>query len=170
MNKALPTVIALVAAALLQVAVAPHLAIGGVVPNLLLLVVVTLALVEGPQAGASAGFAAGLVYDLLGSGPIGPAALVLVVIGHLAGLVHSNMFAEGWRLPVTVVFLASLVAELAYAGVLAVLGTGSPFWSSFTNVILPAAVYNGTLALLIYPVLARFLRREKQMTTFRRLA
>jgi rod shape-determining protein MreD len=170
MNRFVPTVAAIVGAALLQVAVAPHLSIGGVVPNLLLLVVVTLALVEGPRAGASAGFAAGLVYDLLGSGPIGPAVLVLTLIGHVAGLVHSNMFAEGWVLPVTVVFLASLIAEVSYALVLTVLGAGSPYWSSFAHVLLPGAVYNGTLALLTYPVLARFLRREKQMTTFRRLA
>ncbi len=169
MSRTLPIVAALVVAALLQVALAPHLAIGGVAPNLLLLVVLSLALLRGAGSGAAAGFAAGLVFDLLGTGPIGPAALVLAVVGYLAGSLQENMFAEGWRLPVTVVFIAGLVAELSYAAVLAVLGVGSPFLSSLTAVILPAAAYNGVLALLVYPWLARFLRQERRVTTFRRI-
>lgn len=169
MRRALPALGALFVAAILQVAVAPNIAMGGAVPNFMLLVVVTLALTQGPTAGASAGFAAGLVFDLLSVGPVGPAALVMTVIGYLAGSLSANMFAEGWRLPTTVVLVASISAELAYGAVLAVLGAGEPFWSTFVAVMLPTAVYNGVLALLAYPFLARLLRQERQMTTFRRL-
>ncbi|MDO8987462.1 MAG: rod shape-determining protein MreD [Coriobacteriia bacterium] len=169
MRRALPTIVALFAAALLQVAVAPNLAIGGAVPNFMLLVVVTLALTQGASAGAAAGFVAGLVFDLLGAGPIGPGALVFTVVGHLAGSLSANMFAEGWRLPTTVVLIASLLTELSYGAVLAVLGQGEPFWSTFVAVMLPTAVYNGVLALLVFPFLARLLRQDRQMTTFRRL-
>ena len=102
MRRLLPTIGAVVVAALLQAGLAPYMAIGGVVPNFLLLVVVTLALVEGPAAGCSVGFACGLIFDLLGPGPVGPMVLVLSVTGYLAGLLHENMFAEGWLLPITV--------------------------------------------------------------------
>ncbi len=169
MNKWLPTVTALAGALVLQVGVAPHLAISGVVPNLFLLVVITLAMLEGRSAGAAAGFAAGLLFDLLGTGPVGAAALVFSVTGYIAGSLSEHMFAESWLMPVTVVFVASLSAELAYALVLTVLGAGSPFWSAFASVILPAAVYNSVLALLVYPLLARFLRRGRPMTTFGRI-
>lgn len=169
MRRALPTIAALFVAVVMQVAIAPNIAIGRAVPNFMLLVVVALALTEGPAAGASAGFVAGVLFDLLGSGPIGPAALVLTVVGYLAGSLSANMFAEGWRLPVTVVLIASLLAELSYGAVLAILGVGQPFWSTFLAVMLPTAVYNGVLALLAFPFLARLLRTERQMTTFRRL-
>jgi len=169
MNKWVPTIAALVGALLLQVAVAPHLAIGGVVPNVFILVVLTLALLEGPNAGAASGFAAGLLFDLLGTGPVGAAALVLAVTGYIAGSLSEHMFAEGWLMPVTVVFIAGLSAEVAYALVLAVLGAGNPFWTSLVTVILPAAVYNGALALLLYPWLARFLRKDRPMPTFGRI-
>ncbi|MDZ4181098.1 MAG: rod shape-determining protein MreD [Coriobacteriia bacterium] len=169
MNRAFSIAAALLAAMLLQVAVAPHIAIAGVAPNFLLLVVIALALLDGPRAGTASGFAAGLAFDLLGSGPIGPAALVLCVVGWVAGSLQANMFAEGWRLPVTVAFLTSLVAEVSYAIVLAVLGAGSPLLAAFTGVMLPAAVYNGMLALFLFPVLARFLRRERRVTTFSRI-
>jgi len=165
----LPTLGTLLAAVVLQVAVAPHLAIGGVVPNLLLLVVLTFALIEGRNAGAVGGFTAGLLFDLLGTGPVGVAALVFAVTGYLAGSLSENMFAEGWLLPATVVFVAGFVAEFSYAVVLVLLDAGVPLGETFVNIVLPAALYNGALALLFYPLVARFLRREREMTTFSRI-
>jgi len=171
MRKALPAIAAITVATLLQAGLAPYLAIGGVTPNFLLLVVVTLALVTGPTEGAAAGFAAGLIFDLLGTGPVGPGALVLCITGYVAGLMHEQMFAEGWLLPLTVLGLASLGAEMAYALMLGLLGAGGgSFLTVLFTKILPAAVYNTALALLVYPWLARFLRRDRAMTTFRRLA
>lgn len=168
--KTLPTVLSVFVAGLLQVAIAPHLSIGGVTPNFLLMVVITVALVEGPGPGASAGFAAGLVFDLLGTGPVGPMVLVMTLVGFASGLIHSQMFAEGWLLPLTVLGIASLGAEMAYGLVLAMLGETGGFVAGFVNKMLPGAVYNTVLALLVYPWLARFLRRDQPMKTFRRLA
>jgi rod shape-determining protein MreD len=170
MKRLLPTIAAIFVAALLQAGLAPYIAIGGVEPNFLLLVVVTLALVEGPTAGAAAGFASGLIFDLLGSGPVGPMVLVLTVTGYLAGQLHENMFAEGWLLPLTVLGVASLGSEIAYGLILDLLGVGGPFLMTFFTKMLPSAVYDIALALLIYPWLARFLRQDRPMTTFRRLA
>jgi rod shape-determining protein MreD len=170
MNRVLPTIAAILAATLLQVGLAPYIAIGGVVPDFLLLVVVTLALVEGPTAGASAGFAAGLIFELIGSGPVGPMVLVLAVTGYMAGLLHENMFAEGWLLPLTVLAVASLASTLAYGLMLDLLGVGGPFLLTFFTKMLPEALYDTALGLLIYPWLARFLRQDRPMTTFRRLA
>jgi rod shape-determining protein MreD len=169
MSRLLPTLAALLAAAVLQAALAPYLAIGQVVPNFLLLVVVTIALVEGPGPGAALGFSAGLLFDLLGSGPVGPMLLVLTLTGYLTGLVHENMFAEGWLLPLTVLAIATLSAEVAYGLILLLLGSGGPFWSTFLTKMLPGAIYNTALALLIYPWLARFLRQDRPITTFQRL-
>jgi len=170
MQRLLPTIGAVFVAALLQAALAPYMAIGGVVPNFLLLVTVTLALVEGPAAGCSTGFACGLIFDLLGTGPVGPMVLVLSVTGYLAGLLHENMFAEGWLLPITVLGIAALGSEIAYGLILDLVGSGGPFLVTFVTKMLPAAVYNTALGLLVFPWLARILRRDKAMTTFRRLA
>jgi len=169
MRRSLPVTAAIIAAALLQAGVAPYLAIGHVVPNFLLLVVVTLALVEGPGAGASAGFAAGMLFDLLGTGPVGPMVAVLAITGYLAGMMHEAMFAEGWLLPLSVLAIASLGSEIAYGLILDMLGQGGPFWLTFFAKMVPGAVYDVALALLVYPWLARFLRQDRPMTTFRRL-
>jgi rod shape-determining protein MreD len=161
---------ALLAATVLQSGLAPHMAVGGVVPNLLLLVVVTIALTTGSNEGATTGFVAGLVFDLLATGPLGAMALVLAVVGYAAGTLHTAMFAEGWLLPLTVLGLAALVSEVSYVLLLDVLGADLPFWRILFTKILPGAVYNTVLALLVFPWLARFLRQDRPMKTFRRLA
>lgn len=164
------TVGALAAAFVLQVMLAPHLSIFGVVPNLLLLVVMTLAFVEGPTAGAVAGFAAGLLLDLLGTAPIGAWALVLTITGYTSGMLQENLFAEGWLAPATVAVVAGLVADTSYLVVLAVVGAGPAFWASLGRVVLPGAVYNAVLVVLAYPWLARFLRSDRTMKSFKRVA
>lgn len=170
MMRALPVIGAMLAAMLAQAGIAPYLTIGSATPNFMLLVAVTVALTSGPTAGTSAGFAAGLIFDLLGSGPVGPMALVLAVTGYLAGMMHEQMFAEGWLLPITVLFFAALATEVAYGLMLTLLGVDMAFWRALFTMMLPAAVYNTVLALLIYPWLARFLRRDRPIKTFRRLA
>lgn len=170
MHRSMPVIAAVFVSVLLQVALAPYIAIGGVTPNFLLLIVITLALTEGPVAGGTSGFAAGLLFDLLGAGPVGPMALVLCVVGYLAGLLHEQMFAEGWLLPLTVLASAALGVELSYGLLLSLLGEGGRFGSMLLLKMLPGTAYNTVLALLVFPWLARFLRRERTMTTFRRLA
>jgi rod shape-determining protein MreD len=169
MKQPWPSVLALIAAAIVQVALAPHLAIGPVVPNFLLLVVVTLALTQGPNAGCAVGFFAGLLLDLLGAGPIGLWALVFCVVGYLAGMLEANLFAQGWLMPVTLVFVAGLTAEMAYGLVLSIVGEGGDFWSTFGRVMLPGTVYNTLLAFVVYPWLARILRHEPPVRMVRRL-
>lgn len=170
MNRFWTAAGAIAASVVLQVVVAPHIAPFGVVPSFPLLVVITLAFVQGPGPGASAGFAAGLALDLLGSGPVGAWALVLTVVGYLAGMLEANLFAEGWLLPVTVAFIAGVAAEFSYLVVLAVLGVGLSFWKAVAGVAIPCGVYNSVLALLLYPWLARFLRTDRSVKSFRRLA
>jgi rod shape-determining protein MreD len=170
MSKALTAAIALAVAAILQVSLAPHLALFGVVPNLIFLVVVTLAFVEGPAAGGVSGFIGGLIFDLIGTSVVGPYALVLSVVGYATGMLSANLFAEGWLLPVTIVAVASLSAELANGIVLAVLGLGATFWRDVFTVMIPSALYHTVLAVLVYPWLARILRAERPMRSFRRLA
>lgn len=169
MTRLIP-VLTIIAALVLQVAIVPYIAIAGVMPNALLLSAITIALVKGPRAGMLAGFTTGLLFDLLGTAPIGPGALVFCLVGFAAGSIQENTFAEGWLVPLVVVFFASLTAEVGYVLVLAVLGEGGVTLLGVLGRALPAALYNSLLALLVYPWVARFLRREKPMTTFRRLA
>ena len=77
---------------MLQVAVFPHLAWEGIVPNFCLLVVVAAALVRGPAFAATLGFFAGLLLDLAPPADhvAGRWALALVLVGYVAGLMRQD--------------------------------------------------------------------------------
>ncbi|MCL2491140.1 MAG: rod shape-determining protein MreD [Coriobacteriia bacterium] len=153
-------------AVLLQVMVAPYIAIGGVSPNFLMITVIIMALVEGPNTGTVLGFVAGLLFDLLGAGPVGPMALVLSITGYIAGLVQENLFAEGWILPVGVIALATFTSEILYMIVILFLGTQTSLASAFFGIVLPSTFYNAVCATIICPILTRALRDNTSSVIF----
>lgn len=151
--------ILMVFAVIFQIAVAPNIAIAQTAPNFLFLVVVIAALVDGPARGASMGFGLGLVFDLIGSGPVGPSALVFALVGFLAGSLQRNMFAENWLVPLTLFSVSTLLSQFIYGLVLKVLGTDISFWSSVFYRMIPATLYNTVIALLIFPWITRALKQ-----------
>ena len=75
----------LVTALLAHAAVAPHLAVRRVAPDVLAVAMVAVAVGRGRRAGAAFGFAAGLGTDLFLATPLGTAALAYTVVGHVLG-------------------------------------------------------------------------------------
>src|SRR2546426_11579915 len=69
---------------------APALGIGGVTPDLPLIVVVLLALRRGPEFGGVAGFGAGLLQDAAGGGVVGVQALAKGGVGLAIGAAGSR--------------------------------------------------------------------------------
>ena len=72
-------------ASIFQVSALSVLRVLGATPDLLLVVLVSVALVRGAVSGAVAGFAAGLIVDVATLGTLGLTALLLTVAGYWAG-------------------------------------------------------------------------------------
>lgn len=151
--------ILIVASVILQIAVAPNIAIAETAPNFLFLVVIIAALVDGPTRGASIGFGLGLVFDLIGSGPVGPSALVFALVGFFAGSLQRNMFAENWLVPVTLFSVSTFVSQFLYGLILKILGTDISFWSSVFYRMIPATLFNTVIALLVFPWITKALKQ-----------
>lgn len=119
----------LLTASVLQTSLLPALGMTGVRPDLLLLVVVTVALHDGALSGLRVGFAAGLLADLLVlQSPVGLATLVFTAVGFTIGSVRPYLASDSWTAPVLLAFVASLAGTLGY-GLLALLlgeGRGTP--------------------------------------------
>ncbi len=111
-------------AVVVQVSLLPRLSLPGGGPALVALVIAVVALADGPVAGMLAGFAGGLLADLMppASSPMGRSALVLVVVGELVGLLRRR--PSGWSQSLLLVALASALAGFAVAGLDIVLGAG----------------------------------------------
>lgn len=107
---------AVVVALALQVSFFPHLAVAGVVPDLVLLVVVAFALARGSREAMLLGFVAGLLLDLAppADHSVGRWALSLVLVAAVAGRVRTD---ERVSLPVVLgtVAAASFVGTSTFA-------------------------------------------------------
>ena len=109
--------VAILAAVVLQTALLDRLPFpGGSAPNLVLVLVVTLALASGPTEGMLIGFGAGLALDIAppASNLLGLSALVFCVIGYGCGRLRGPLERSAW-LPLAVVALGVAAGEALYA-------------------------------------------------------
>lgn len=107
---------------LLQVALFSDLNVSGGRPNLLLLFAIVAGMESDAERGAIAGFAAGLVFDLLLDTPAGLSALTLTFVGWGAGAAKDAVLRSSWVITVGLVAAASAVGTLLYAGLALVFG------------------------------------------------
>jgi rod shape-determining protein MreD len=152
---------ALVAVAVvLQVAVFPHVAWEGIVPNFCLLVVVGAALVRGPAFAATLGFFAGLMLDLAPPADhvAGRWALALVVVGYVAGLMRQDTRASATTVLATVA-TSSLVGTSVYALSGLVLGDAVAGAGELARVVLVALLWDVLLTPLVLPGVMRLFTR-----------
>jgi len=149
-----------VVALVLQVAVFPHLAWEGIVPNFCLLVVVAAALVRGPTFAATLGFVAGLMLDLAPPSDhvAGRWALALVVVGCLAGLMRQDTRLSASTVVATVA-VCSLVGTSVYALSGVVLGDSGASFGDLVRVILVALLWDVLMTPLVVPGVMRLLSR-----------
>ncbi len=161
-NRILLSAPLVVVALVIQVSVLARLHLPGAVPDLLLLTVLGLAMVYGHVAGALIGFGAGLLADLAppADHAAGRYALVLCVIGYLAGLAKT----ENGRLksatgPMAVVVAAAIGATLLYAGVGALVGDTAARHVGLVSLLFTASLYDLLLAPFVVPGIMALARR-----------
>ena len=163
-NRILLSVPLVVVALVIQVSVLARLHLPGAVPDLLLLTVLGLAMVYGHVAGALIGFGAGLLADLAppADHAAGRYALVLCVIGYLAGLAKpENGRLKSATGPMAVVVAAAIGATLLYAGVGALVGDTAARHVGLGSLLFTAALYDLLLAPFVVPGLMALARRAE---------
>lgn len=99
---------------LLQLVLGNHVSVFGAKPGFMLVLTGVVALSRGSRAGAIAGFGAGLLFDLLGTGPVGLSSLLGSVAGYALGRGQRNLFADGWKVPLAQFAVASLAYNALY--------------------------------------------------------
>jgi rod shape-determining protein MreD len=147
-------------ALVLQIAVFPHLAWDGIVPNFCLLVVVAAALVRGPGFAATLGFFAGLALDLAPPADhvAGRWALALVVVGYVAGLMRQDTRSSATTVVATVA-ASSFIGTSVFALSGVVLGDAVAGGGDLLRVILVALLWDVLLTPLVLPGVMRLLTR-----------
>ncbi len=147
-----------VIAVLLQVIVAPNIAIFSAMPNFVLAYTGIVAMLCRENKIIVLAFALGLAYDLLGSNPVGLMAGLLVLVAFIAGRAYDMFGNDTVFVPLAVSMVCSLLVELVYALALAALGLDMPLGDAVLLRALPCAFYDAAMGLIVFPLLAMFLK------------
>ena len=156
----------LVVAALLQTLIAPYIRILGANPDFVLIVVASVGLLRGSEAGALFGFVAGVLVAAALFEPLGIAAFVLVVIGFFAGRYAETADLSSGFAPIVTVFVGSLLAEVLYAVVQFLLGRQVPLGFVAARVIIPSVILDTLLAAPVYVAARWWMRGERTRRAF----
>ena len=128
----------------------------GVIPQLLFVVVISLAYLEGENVGVVVGFSGGLLQDfLLPQSITGLTALVYVLVAYAVGkLRHLAPSTSVW-MPVFAVALASAVAEGGYAVLAIMMGQQWVSVADTAKIAGLVVLYNTLLTPFVFPLVRR---------------
>ena len=128
---------------LAQWSVVPVLSVGGVTPDVPLIVTAFLALRRGPEIGCLAGFIAGFLQDMAGGGLIGIQALTKALAGFGMGLLVGRLWVASPLVQVPGLVIVSIAEGLMRYCLLQLFHFPASLGDLMLHVILPQALYNG---------------------------
>lgn len=149
-------------AAVVQVTVLEGTRLVWAEPDLLLVTVVCVALAAGSIPGAAAGFAGGLLVDVMTLGTLGVTSIVLTLAGYWAGR-YGETTGRGRRYaPALAAFAISLLAGLGGVVLRFLLGEPVAAGDALVSAV-PSALLATLLAVVAFPVVRAVLGRGEQL-------
>ncbi|MGI6216642.1 MAG: rod shape-determining protein MreD [Coriobacteriales bacterium] len=148
-------VISVIVAFLLQAMLSPNIAIGGISPNFMLLILIPISCAISQRASTVLGFFLGLLFDLLGSGPVGAMALVLTVTGFALGGMFKTLKIDGFVLWLIVMAVTVLLANFAFCIVVSISGYETDFLASLGLKMLPWTLYDIIVGAIEWPFIRK---------------
>ena len=129
------------------------LPMGGVAPNLLIILTSCFGFMRGKKDGMFVGFLSGIIIDVLFGNLIGFYALIYMIIGYLNGFFASIFYPEDIKLPVALITSSELVYYfLVYVFRFLIQGK-IRFGYYFLHIILPEIVYTIFVTIIIYKII-----------------
>ncbi len=154
----------LIGAALLQTTLSPYIKINGIHPDFVLILVIGWTVLHGLEEGLIWALIGGLSLDLLSGAPFGVFSLVMLSTTFVTSLFHGRIFGSSIVLPLGLAFPLSLFFNTLALLFLNLLGRPIGWLDAFSNVLLPAALFNTGVMMIIFPLLYllnRFLRPQQ---------
>ena len=134
----------------LQTTVFRHLPLGGVVPNILIMITAASGLMYGRKLGMFSGFVGGLMIDAMFNSVIGLTILIYSFIGYVNGMLNKLYFKERLYIPVITIVLSDLAYGVLYYVCRFMLLGRMDFMFYLIHVMIPEAVYTLIIGVPIY--------------------
>lgn len=154
-------------ALLLQTTVFPKLTLAGAKPELVYMVTIMLAMLEGPTTGAVIGFAGGMSQDFLQNSPKGVTALTLTLLGYVVGSVRTYIVTPSPLLPMVLVAVGTFGGLIFYGVVNFLIGQLDVGFFYLLRIAFFSGIYNGLLTPVFFPLIRRVSEAGRAPSMFR---
>lgn len=134
---------------MLQIVVAPRIAIGEITPDFPLLLVAFFSVRRPAQQSAVSGFLIGLFQDLFNPALLGLNALTKTLAGFALSHASAKLEPDSWVLLAPLFGLTALAHDILYLLFFTGLDLGQ-FFVLLGTVALPSAVYTAAVGVLVY--------------------
>lgn len=135
---------------LLQSTMFSVLALGGVAPNILIILTSTFGFMRGQKEGMFVGFISGIILDILFGDVLGFYALIYLVIGFLNGFFASIFYPEDIKLPMALISSSEFLCCICIYLFRFLMQGKTNFGYYFLHIILPEIVYTLLVTILVY--------------------
>jgi len=127
--------------------------LANVMPNLLLILVVSTAYMRGRVSGLVIGFFSGLLLDIMFGNLFGLYALFLMMIGYLVGYAYKIYSKDDYALPLLLIAIANFVYQFLYYIFEFLLRGKLDFLFYMRTIIIPEIIYSVAVATVMYKLL-----------------
>ncbi len=150
MKRTIFYAVSILAAFLLQSTIFSYLALADIVPNLLIIVTASIALIRGRSEGCVVGFFSGLLMDIAFGYYLGMYALCYMVIGYLLGYFNQIYYEEDITLPLILIGFADFLYGI-FMYLLRFMTRGRfDILFYLRRIILPEIVYTVIVSIVVY--------------------
>jgi rod shape-determining protein MreD len=137
----------------LQSSLFHYIGLANIMPNLLLILVVSTAFMRGRMSGLFVGLFSGLLIDLMYGNVIGLYALFYLLIGYFWGLSQKYYDRDDYTIPIILVAIGDLVYGIFYYIFEFLLRGRLDFLYYFRRFILTEMIYTIAVSVFLYKLL-----------------
>ncbi len=159
-SELLPVVVGAVVMFVLQVVLAPNVALFSAMPNFLVVYVLVVAMVRPGLSLYVLAFVLGLLSDLVGYGPVGAMPFLLILASFVVSRAFALLNNDTVFVPLALFVAADFAVELLYAAFLIGLGLTDSVVDALVYRALPCALYSTVVGLVAYPACRHFMASE----------
>lgn len=127
--------------------------LGGVIPNLLVILTSSYGFICGEKQGLLVGFIAGLLFDICFGDMLGFYALIYMYIGFLNGKFSRVFYPEDIKLPLLLISVSDITYSFVCYLLLFLLNGKFQFLWYLGNVIIPELMYTILASIVFYPII-----------------
>lgn len=150
MKRILIEILIIITAFILQTTVFRLISLGGIVPNLLIIVTSSFGIMRGRNEGMFVGFLCGFLVDIFFGPILGFYALAYTVIGYVNGIFKTMFYPEDVKLPMFLISASEAVYCFICYIFLFMLRGRMHFGYYIVHIILPEMVYTIVATIVLY--------------------